>query len=55
MTENYNDMKWNTFEASGKITDYLQYKGINSKTFTDMKNQMAEDRVQNTDGASFSL
>jgi hypothetical protein len=54
MTENYNEMKWNTFEASGKIADYLQYKGINTKTFTDMKNQNTEYRVQNTDTGSFT-
>ncbi|MDR0904440.1 MAG: hypothetical protein LBM59_07390 [Ruminococcus sp.] len=54
MTENYNDMKWNTFEASGKIADYLQYKGINTKTFTDNRVQNTDYRVQRTDGTSFS-
>ncbi|MDR0974710.1 MAG: hypothetical protein LBL80_03345 [Ruminococcus sp.] len=52
MTENYNEMKWNTFEASGKIADYLQYKGINTKTFTDMKN--TDYKIQNSDNVSYS-
>jgi hypothetical protein len=35
MTENFTEQKWNTFEASGKIADYLQYKGVNMKNFSD--------------------
>jgi hypothetical protein len=49
MTENFTEMKWNKFEASGKVADYLQYKGVNTKTFTDKTVQNTEMRVQNTE------
>jgi hypothetical protein len=49
MTENFTEMKWNKFEASGKVADYLQYKGVNTKTFTDKTVQNTEARVQNTE------
>jgi hypothetical protein len=49
MTENFTEMKWNKFEASGKVADYLNYKGINSKTFTDKTVQTTEGRIQNTE------
>jgi hypothetical protein len=35
MTENFTEQKWTAFEASGKIADYLQYRGLNTKNFTD--------------------
>jgi hypothetical protein len=54
MTENYNEMKCNTFEAIFKFADYLQYKGINTKTFTDNRVQSTEYRVQNRDTGSFT-
>ena len=28
MTEQFSDTKWNTFENSGRVADYLSYKGI---------------------------
>jgi hypothetical protein len=49
MTENFTEMKWNKFEASGKVADYLQYKGISAKTFTDKNITNTEYRVQNTE------
>jgi hypothetical protein len=49
MTENFTEMKWNKFEASGKVADYLQYKGITAKTFTDKSVANTEYRVQNTE------
>jgi hypothetical protein len=42
MTENFSEQKWTAFEASGKISDYLQYKGVNAKTFTDKSVQNTE-------------
>jgi hypothetical protein len=48
MTETFGDSKWNTFETTGKVADYLQYKGINSKNFTDKTVQInTECKVQN--------
>lgn len=31
MTESFSDEKWNTFENSGRVSDYLAYKGIGTK------------------------
>jgi hypothetical protein len=45
MTENFTEQKWNTFEASGKIADYLQYKGVNSKSFTDKTMQTTQGNI----------
>jgi hypothetical protein len=34
MTDNFSDSKWNQFETTGKISDYLEFKGLNSKSFS---------------------
>jgi hypothetical protein len=52
MTENYNEMKWNTFEVSGKIADYLQFKGISTKSFTDKAVQSVEAQKPNNNSLS---
>lgn len=47
MTINYNEDKWDVFETSGRISDYLAYKGIllsNSKG----DNQVADGNSQGT-------
>lgn len=31
MTEQFSDTKWNTFENSGRVADYLSYKGIGGR------------------------
>jgi hypothetical protein len=49
MTENFNDSRWNTFESTGKVADYLQYKGINSKNFTDKTVQNTDCKVKNNE------
>jgi hypothetical protein len=50
MTENFTEMKWNKFEASGKVADYLQYKGISAKTFTDKSvSQHTQCDIQSTE------
>jgi hypothetical protein len=33
MTDNFSETKWNTFASTGKITDYLEFKGAFSKNF----------------------
>jgi hypothetical protein len=50
MTENFTEMKWNKFEASGKVADYLQYKGVNTKTFTDKAVTVNDDTVPKAEG-----
>ncbi|MGN0665714.1 MAG: hypothetical protein ACI4KF_04225 [Huintestinicola sp.] len=41
MTETYTDDKWNTFESSGRISDYLAYKGVGTKGVSDLKGECA--------------
>lgn len=31
MTEQFSDTKWNIFENSGRVADYLSYKGIGGR------------------------
>ena len=33
------DIKWDRFETSGRISDYLEYKGVNYKTFSGVKGE----------------
>jgi hypothetical protein len=35
MTDNFSETKWNTFASTGKISDYLEFKGAFAKTFSD--------------------
>lgn len=34
-----NNNKWTAFENSGKISDYLSYKGIEIDSFSDLKGE----------------
>ncbi len=43
MIDNYNENKWDKFELTGKITDYLDYKGIPTKFFSDVKGEYCFD------------
>ncbi|MCM1023937.1 MAG: hypothetical protein NC395_07750 [Prevotella sp.] len=36
MTDSYNENKWNKFELSGRISDYLDYVGISTKFFSNI-------------------
>lgn len=36
MIDSYNDNKWNKFELSGRISDYLDYVGIPTKFFSNI-------------------
>ncbi len=41
MTENYSDKSWSAFENSGRITDYLSYKGIYVQPVSSLKGEAA--------------
>lgn len=43
MIDNYNENKWNVFELTGKINDYLEYKGIPTKFYSDIKGEYTNE------------
>ena len=47
MTDSYNENKWSQFEISGKVSDYLEYKGVNSKNFSNANRQ---ERIEYANG-----
>lgn len=47
MIDNYNENKWDKFELSGKISDYLDYIGIPTKFFSGVK----EERINADNGS----
>lgn len=36
MIDSYNDNKWNKFELSGRVSDYLDYVGVPTKFFSNI-------------------
>ena len=50
MIDNYDENKWNKFELSGRITDYLDYKGINTKFYSNIKGEVSD--ADNSSGSS---
>ncbi len=36
MIDSYNDNKWDKFELSGRISDYLDYVGVPTKFFSNI-------------------
>ncbi len=42
MIDNYNENKWDKFELSGRISDYLDYIGIPIKIFSGVKEERAD-------------
>lgn len=42
MIDNYNENKWDKFELSGRVTDYLDYKGIPAKYFSNIKGERSD-------------
>lgn len=52
MIEPYNDERWNAFENSGRIADYLEYRGVGVKKLPVSKG--AQDDAHN-DGGSRDL
>lgn len=39
--------KWRCFETSGRVTDYLAYKGITTKTFSNIKGEQCLENADN--------
>ena len=52
MIDNYDENKWNKFELSGRVMDYLDYKGINSKIFSNIKGELSNADNGNRRGDS---
>lgn len=52
MIDNYDENKWNKFELSGRVTDYLDYKGIPAKFFSNIKGEHSD--VDNNGGSGNS-
>ena len=46
MIESNFETKWSQFESSGRVTDYLEYKGITTKSFSNIK---GENRIVDAD------
>lgn len=40
MTESFFDERWNIFENSGRVSDYLVYKGVGSKNISSPKGEL---------------
>lgn len=47
MTENF-EGSWEKFEHSGRVSDYLEYKGINYKSCSGIKGELFEDNGKGT-------
>lgn len=45
MIDSYNDNKWDKFELSGRITDYLDYVGVPTKFFSNVTLSEASNTV----------
>lgn len=52
MTETFTDERWNTFESSGRVSDYLAYKGIGSKSISSPKGEMSHADNNGGNGSS---
>ncbi|MDE5859729.1 MAG: hypothetical protein K2H23_05025 [Oscillospiraceae bacterium] len=52
MIDNYDENKWNKFELSGRVTDYLDYKGVPTKYFSNIKGERSD--VDNSGGTGNS-
>lgn len=53
MIDNYNENKWDKFELSGRISDYLDYVGVPTKIFSNITASEASDPAGNgADGVS---
>lgn len=42
MIDNYNENKWDKFELTGRISDYLEYKGVATKIYSDVKGERSD-------------
>ncbi|MBD5145551.1 MAG: hypothetical protein HDT21_06560 [Ruminococcus sp.] len=53
MLDNYNENKWDKFELSGRISDYLDYVGVPTKIFSNITASEAPNPAGGgTDGVS---
>ena len=53
MIDSYNDNKWDKFELSGRISDYLDYVVVPNKFFSNITLSEAPDTIGGTaDGVS---
>ncbi len=43
MIDNYNENKWDRFELTGRINDYLEYKGISTKFYSDKRGEYTDE------------
>ena len=43
MIDNYTDNKWDKFELTGKSNDYLEYKGIPTKFYSNIRGEYSDD------------
>lgn len=51
MLDNYNENKWDKFELSGRISDYLDYVGIPTKIFSNITAaEIPDSAAGGTDG-----
>ena len=48
MIDSYNDNKWDKFELSGRISDYLDYVGVPTKFLSNITLSEAPDTVGGT-------
>ena len=49
MIEETTESKWGRFESSGRVSDYLEYKGIMTKTYSGVKGEREFDYGGGTD------
>ncbi len=42
MTESFSDKQWRIFESTGRIADYLAYRGIGVKSISDLKGEKTD-------------
>ncbi len=45
MIETYGS-DWDKFERSGRVDDYLQYRGVNRKSFSGIKGEQTDDNCK---------
>lgn len=53
MTEDFSENRWNIFENSGRVSDYLYYKGIGVKSISSLKGELT-DAHNNGGNGNFS-
>lgn len=42
MTDTFTENRWNAFENSGRVSDYLYYKGIGVKSISSLKGELSD-------------